>query len=101
MKVYEYRYDFVENKLKERVVEYIEISGDYMCHDVLLKDKTGDNKSISAFNYICFFHPRYKQIFSFSKLISIIFPFCIDVFPQYICTLCSLLPHVPYMLNIL
>ena len=68
MKVYEYRYDFVENKLKERVVEYIEISGDYMCHDVLLKDKTGDNKSISFFNHVYLFHPRYKQFFSFSKL---------------------------------
>lgn len=70
MKAYEYRYDFIENKLKERVVEYIEIISEdyYMCHDVLLKDKTRDNKSISAFNHIYLFHPRYKQFFSFSKL---------------------------------
>jgi hypothetical protein len=68
MKLYEYRYDFVENKLKENVVYIERISHDYIFSDVLFKDKTGDEKIMSTFNYIYFFHPRYKQIFSFSKL---------------------------------
>lgn len=69
MKAYEYRYDFVENKLKEKVFEFTEtISGDHLYRDVLFKDKTGDHKRMSYFNFIYFFHPRYKQFFSFSKL---------------------------------